>query len=938
VALTAVAARAATNYWDTNGDTAGFGSAGGTWGVDAYWSADAAGASAPGVTDTTADDDLFFGTSGLGIGAGTVTVDGANQAFRTLTFGAASGAITLSGGTLNLAAPSSKVSVNCLAATIGSALAGTNGLEVFSAPQTYTNFLTETAAIVFTNAALADYSKAGGIMHGAWVARLPANAYHFVNNGATAAWQFQVLDNGYTKCVKVELTQAGPDIAGRVVYAKYVSGSQLGYNFDVGGNSQTVATSSTANGYGVAQMTLLPLTRVYEPFLTTAPAVVLTNTSLADITRVEAGMSGGYISPGPFGPVPTTAYFFNNNGVTGTVQMQAYNGGYTKCVKIELTQAGADITARAVYAKYYNSQNNNVLGFDFDTGGTSSGVATAFGTGNYGLCQLRFPGERRLTLTATNSYAGATVINSGVLEIGGAGLLGGGAYSGTVANAGQILFSTSADQTLVGNLSGIGSLVKSGATPATLNSTYAAFQTTTATLCFPFATLAAVTGADGSLGGAYVGGGNGQPFPADAYHFTNTGNAVTFQLQAYDGGHTKCVKVELTQMIGGIAGRALYAKFLLNQNALGFDFDTGGTSQAIATSYAAAGYGAAITTVTLNRYAALTLQGTNTYSGGTVVDKGTLAVTGTPSALPSTGGITVGAAGHLVLNVPDQTSPSGTGVGAGNPITVNGGKLTLAALFNAGHNRPITINGGTLTGTYFENNDNGNYLNNITLMNGAQVTGYNVRVGYVSAPTITVSGTSPSTLAAGLNLVKNGTVPLTLNVADVTGDGTVDFAIPGVIRDYVGFAGMPITKTGAGTVSLSGVNTTIAAYAINAGTLALDGNGALNANNNVTLNGGTLAMGSVTNTAGTLTMGADSVLALGEGTLAFAASTGAVWTAGADLTLTGTLRRYTLRFGTDASALTPDQLAAITYNGGPVRLRPDGYVAEPAIGTIILVQ
>jgi autotransporter-associated beta strand protein len=934
----ALSATAATNYWDNNGDTAGFGTAGGTWGVDANWTADAAGEAAPDGIDTTADDDLFFGTAVSGLEAGSITVGGTGQAFRTLTFGAASGALALSGGTLNLAAPASKVSVNCVTATIGSTLAGTNGLEVFSAPQTYTNFLTETAAIVFTNATLADYSKVGGIMHGAWVAKLPANAYHFANDGATATWQFQALDDSYTKCVKVELKQAGPDIAGRAVYAKNVSGSQLGYDFDTGGTLGTVAASSTANGYGVAQLTLLPLTRAYEPFLTTSPTVVLTNTSLADLTGVEAGMAGTSISPGPLGPVPTAAYYFSNNGATGTVQMQAFNGGYTKCVKIELTQSGANVAARALYAKYHNS-GANVLGFDFDAGGTASGVATSFITGNYGLCQLRFPGDRRLTLTGTNTYAGATVINSGVLEIGGAGLLGGGSYSGAVANVGQLLYSSSADQTLAGNISGAGLLVKRAASKVHIPMTYASFlpATPTTSVILPRTPLSDCIAAAGNLGGTSISGGS---TPGTPFFFTNDGTNATWQLQTIaDAPWTKCVKIRLTQSGRDIVATVLYARYVNNGSVLGYDFDTQpANNNTIATSSGSGGYGAAVTVVTVNRYPKLSLSGSNSYTGGTLVESGTLEASALTS-LPTTGGVIVNSEAELLLNVPGDPGIYAS-VGGNNPITVRGGLLTINGKFNAGHARPITVDGGVINSTVTTGDDNSNYMNKLTLMNGASITGYKIRVGFVSVPTITVAGTNTCSIPAGLNMVKYGENPLTFNVADVTGDEAADLTIPGVIRDYTGaqYEYMPILKTGAGTLSLSGVNTHKGVYTLTQGGLALDGNGALNAANDIVLNGGSLAMGAVTNTAGMLTMSADSTLALGEGTLAFAASTGAVWTAGADLTLAGALGRYTLRFGTDETALTADQLKAITYNGSPVRLRPDGYVAEPATGTIILMQ
>lgn len=73
-----------------------------------------------------------------------------------------------------------------------------------------------------------------------------------------------------------------------------------------------------------------------------------------------------------------------------------------------------------------------------------------------------------LTLTAANTYSGNTTINTGTMEIGGSGTLGGGAYAGTI-NSGTLAVSTSANQTLSGMVGGTGALVKSGAGTLTLS-------------------------------------------------------------------------------------------------------------------------------------------------------------------------------------------------------------------------------------------------------------------------------------------------------------------------------------------------------------------------------------------------------------------------------------------------------------------------------------
>ena len=93
---------AATYYWDTNGATAGFGTASGTWGTDVYWSTDSDGTSVPTLSSVTSADSVYFGTDTDGLASGTVNVSGAQSA-KELLFGKASGAITLTGDQITLA-------------------------------------------------------------------------------------------------------------------------------------------------------------------------------------------------------------------------------------------------------------------------------------------------------------------------------------------------------------------------------------------------------------------------------------------------------------------------------------------------------------------------------------------------------------------------------------------------------------------------------------------------------------------------------------------------------------------------------------------------------------------------------------------------------------------------------------------------------------------
>ena len=116
-----------------------------------------------------------------------------------------------------------------------------------------------------------------------------------------------------------------------------------------------------------------------------------------------------------------------------------------------------------------NFASSAALGFDTNTGNrTYAGTLTDIGSGPLGLAVV---GGNTLTLTGSNTYSGPTTISAGTLQIAGAGNLGGGSYSAPVSNSGALVVSTSANQTLLGVISGGGGLVQAGNSVTTLTAT-----------------------------------------------------------------------------------------------------------------------------------------------------------------------------------------------------------------------------------------------------------------------------------------------------------------------------------------------------------------------------------------------------------------------------------------------------------------------------------
>jgi len=183
------------------------------------------------------------------------------------------------------------------------------------------------------------------------------------------------------------------------------------------------------------------------------------------------------------------------------------------------------------------------------------------------------------------------------------------------------------------------------------------------------------------------------------------------------------------------------------------------------------------------------------------------------------------------------------------------------------------------------------------------------------------------------NSVYPSVTALTLN----PGTGA-SYSYSGVIAN--GATNMTLTKTGAGTQTLSGANTYTGKTTVNAGTLKLGANNVIPNTSNVSIGTATLDADTRTDTAGTLDVTGTAVINLGSGAaLAFADSKLVDWTGGT-LNITGTLGATSLRFGTSADALTKgpgSQLAKISVNGselGNYILDADGYLVRPP-GTLL---
>ena len=145
----------------------------------------------------------------------------------------------------------------------------------------------------------------------------------------------------------------------------------------------------------------------------------------------------------------TSTYTGNTNINAGTLAI----GG---------TGALSSIATSGTYAGAIS--NSGTLQYSSTAPQTLSGVISGTGT-------LNKVGGNTLTLTGINTYTGNTTITGSTLAIGGSGSLGSGTYAGTITDNGTFQYSSSANQTLSGRITGTGGLTKDTSTTSTLTIT-----------------------------------------------------------------------------------------------------------------------------------------------------------------------------------------------------------------------------------------------------------------------------------------------------------------------------------------------------------------------------------------------------------------------------------------------------------------------------------
>ena len=559
-------------------------------------------------------------------------------------------------------------------------------------------------------------------------------------------------------------------------------------------------------------------------------------------------------------------------------------------------------------------------------------LADERGNGGAGQYVLNKTGAGTLILSGANSYAGGTTVAGGTLSVSSGANLGSGDLS--LANATTLAVTATGAFGQNVNLGGAATVSVSGGQNATLN------------------------GIIGQAGSLNVNGGG-------TLTLTNAGN--TYSGTAVNGNSTVVIGAD------GALGAAAGAVTLGDATSTGTLGVTNGSTVVSSRTFTIGAGGGVIdtagkSTATLNTgltgtglfskngTGTLTLAGTSTQTGGTLVNDGVLRA-GAVNAFGS-GAVQVAAPAALDLNGFNQTvgSLSGAGsvalgagkldAGADNSSTLFSGVISgTGGLVKSGsgvmtlsgtniYSGGTTVSGGTLAGTTTS-------LQGAILNDAAVLFNQNVAGTYAGAMdgsgSLTKSGTGVVTLS-GANSYSGGTFvnggALVGNTTSLQGNivngAVVEFnqAANGTYAGAMSGAGA-LVKSGAGTLTLSGANGYSGGTTISAGTLAGDTNslqGNIVDNAELLFNqgfNGTYA-GNVTGTGALTKTGAGTVTLTGQadhtgGTLI----TGGTL-AGTTLNLKGSIQ--------DDAALMFNQSFDGTFNG---IINGTGSLTKSGTGTVV---
>jgi len=281
-----------------------------------------------------------------------------------------------------------------------------------------------------------------------------ATAFATVTGGVVTGITVTNIGSGYTSMptVHISSTVSAGSAAGSGATANVSGISLQSIALNDGGFDYTTPTISLTGGGGSGA---------------TAAAVSTAPITLHSNRGIELTANGGTLHQTAgttftvAGPISSTGNGTLTKSGPGTLILSndnTYTGATT--ISTGTLQIGSGGTTGSL-ANTGGIVDNSALIFNRSGAYTYGGTISGSGT-------VTHSGTGTLTFTGTNTYSGATTISAGTLEIGNGGTTGSLTNNGGIVNNGALIFNRSDAYTYGGEISGTGTLAKSGAGTQTL--------------------------------------------------------------------------------------------------------------------------------------------------------------------------------------------------------------------------------------------------------------------------------------------------------------------------------------------------------------------------------------------------------------------------------------------------------------------------------------
>ncbi len=487
-------------------------------------------------------------------------------------------------------------------------------------------------------------------------------------------------------------------------------------------------------------------------------------------------------------------------GGTGLLELGSIYNGREATGTLKIGTGGLAGTVSATFIKFGTATSSIVANF--------SDVMT-LGSNISGSGSLVKMGAGTLILTGDNTYTGNTNIDAGTLAIAAGGsLAASGAVNLTAAGTG---FDISAGgNQAIGQLNGVaGATVNLGGNTLTLggtgagagNGNYDGMITGTGRLVKNGNGIQTLFGANTFSGGVTLNAGG---LTLGNNGALGTGVLTVARSASIDASTALNVGNDISLASGTVLN-------LLGSNALtlgGPIYGLGGILKSGAGT--------------------LTLRGANSYTGGTTINAGTLAI-GAGANLASTGAVNLAGTGTLDISAGgNQTIGTLAGV-AGSSVALGNNTLSFGSGNDSDFNGSIVGNGGLV-----KNGAGMQTLGGVSTFGGGVI----LNAGGLSVGNNAALGTGALTVSGNSTLEASSQVTLTNNVAlnnaSLTVSGSNNLNLNGILSG----SGI-LLKDGSGTLTLNGINTNTGVTIINAGALRVS-----NANSSLmTVNNGATLIG-----------------------------------------------------------------------------------------------